>query len=150
MLKRGRPLAPHRCMQRPTLGSRMRGVTGSRVTDTPAVRSPASSRPQLPCSSLVTRETSRIHGITLLLRLARGTKRNCRGVPTHSSEIAGIADNTHRERALYRWVGRQPWQGVYVTLCAQDGGQTSGRASFSIRFYRNQTCNYVALREYTP
>ena len=45
--------------------------------------------------------------------LARGIKRNCRGVPTHSSEIAGIADDTHRERALHRWVGRQPWQGIY-------------------------------------
>ena len=99
MRKRGRRSAPHRCMQRPMLRSRMPGVTSSRVPNTPAVRSPSSSSPQLTDSSLVTRETSRIHGITLPLRFC---ERQC---PT---ELASCGTQPTIGRGLMSMMRRPP------------------------------------------
>lgn len=36
----------------------------------------------------------------------------CEEVPQHVSELANLPNDSHRERALHRWVNRQPWRAL--------------------------------------
>jgi len=48
-----------------------------------------------------------------LRNLCSAIAKACDGVPDHVREIARIADTTHRERDLHRWVRRQPWSALF-------------------------------------
>ena len=48
--------------------------------------------------------------VHVMQRLASKISASCRDTPAHVVELAKLANNSHRERDLHRWVDRQPWR----------------------------------------
>ncbi len=65
--------------------------------------------------------------VARMLRLARAIEKNCDNVPQHIKELAAITQDSHMERALHRWVQKQPWRALlpkkfdFKVPCTYDG-----------------------------